>query len=96
MLQKQLLFFKHPPELKVKSSQEEGQNGGGGRRSNRNGRSGGGNGENRLDLMEATLSSVLEAVKKLTSYQVNNNIQGTNNLNQAGVWLSQKSKVKGD
>ena len=64
---------------------------------NGNGRSGGGSGDKRLDLMEATLSSVLEAVQKLTSFQVNNNnIQGTNNLNQSGVWLTQKSKVKGD
>ena len=97
-------FSKHPTDSNERNG---GRDHGGDRRTgpssgrgsrgeNGNGHSGGGSGDKRLDLMEATLSSVLEAVKKLTSCQVNNNIQGTTNLNQAGVWLSQKSKVKGD
>ena len=93
-------MFKHPPELKPSGSDGRGSHGfrdGGDRLSGgrgadgRDGSSrgdrghGDGNNNNRLDVLEATLSSVLVAVQKLTSFQANN-LQ-TNGLNQ---WLSQK------
>ena len=90
-------FFKHPPEMKPAESvgprDGSGRRSGGnnrgesdGRRRSRDDLDGNGNNRERLDVLEATLSSVLEAVQKLTSFQANS-LQKNNNLNQ---WLSQK------